>query len=139
MSCSVGHRHGSDTRLLWLWLAAVALIRPLAWEPPYAAGVTLKRQKTKKKKFKCLESLSLGPTMLRAGRPVFLPSNSLGALIQDLLRELTDRCALMGGPWKRKFLFLFLFCSLPPSMHLISLGNPSNLLNVYFINYAFFF
>ena len=40
MSCGVGHRHVSDPTLLWLWyrLAAVALIRPLAWEAPYAAG-----------------------------------------------------------------------------------------------------
>ena len=29
---------------------AVALIRPLAWEPLYAAGVALKKQKKKKKK-----------------------------------------------------------------------------------------
>ena len=31
--------------LLWLWcrLAAAALIQPLAWELPYAAGVALKR------------------------------------------------------------------------------------------------
>ena len=29
--------------------AATALIRPLAWEPPYATGAALKRQKTKKK------------------------------------------------------------------------------------------
>ena len=29
---------------------AVALIRPLAWEPPYAAGETLKKTKKKKKK-----------------------------------------------------------------------------------------
>ena len=52
MSCGVGCRHGLDLALLWLWcrLAAVALIRPLAWEPPCAAGVALKRQKTKKKK-----------------------------------------------------------------------------------------
>ena len=37
--------------LLWLWrrLAATAPIGPLAWEPPYVAGVALKRQKTKKK------------------------------------------------------------------------------------------
>ena len=52
MSCGVGHRCGSDLALPWLWsrLAATALIRPLAQEPSYAAGVTLKRQKTKKKK-----------------------------------------------------------------------------------------
>ena len=46
--------------LLWLWCrpVATALIGPLAWEPPYAAGAaqeiatttTTKRQKTKKKK-----------------------------------------------------------------------------------------
>ena len=46
MSCAVGHRRGSDPKLLWLWgrPAAVALIRPLAWEPPYAVGAALKRQ-----------------------------------------------------------------------------------------------
>ena len=29
---------------LWLWPAAVAPIRPLAWEPPHATGVALKIQ-----------------------------------------------------------------------------------------------
>ena len=50
MSCAVGHRRGLDPELLWLWHrpAATALIRPLAWEPPYAAGAAL--EKTKKKK-----------------------------------------------------------------------------------------
>ena len=57
MSCGVGHRHGSDPTFLWLWCRpeATAPIRPLAWEPPYAAGAALekaKRQKKKKKK-KC--------------------------------------------------------------------------------------
>jgi len=39
-----------DPVLLWLWCRpeATALIRPLAWEPPYAAGVALKREKKKK-------------------------------------------------------------------------------------------
>ena len=52
MSCDVGHRHGSDLALLWLWcrLAATALIQPLAWECPYATGAALKGQKTKDKK-----------------------------------------------------------------------------------------
>ena len=55
MSCGVGRRRGLDPELLWLWcrLAATALIRPLAWEPPYAEGVAqemVKRQnKTKNK------------------------------------------------------------------------------------------
>ena len=55
MSCGVGHKRGSDPELLWLWcrLAAAAPIRPLAGEPPYAAGVSkekAKRQKKEKKK-----------------------------------------------------------------------------------------
>ena len=43
MNCGVGHRHGSDLALLWLWCrpTATAPIRPLAWEPPYASGVAL--------------------------------------------------------------------------------------------------
>ena len=38
-----------DPALLWLWCrpAATAPIGPLAWEPPYAVGVVLKRQKIK--------------------------------------------------------------------------------------------
>ena len=38
-------RHSSDLVLLWLWCrpAATALIRPLAWEPLYAAPEALKR------------------------------------------------------------------------------------------------
>ena len=49
MSCGVRRRCGSDPTLLWLWcrLAAIAPIRLLAWEPPYAA---LKGQKIKQKK-----------------------------------------------------------------------------------------
>ena len=49
MSCGVGHRQGLDLEWLWLWrrLAVVVLIRPLAWEPPYARGADIKRQKKK--------------------------------------------------------------------------------------------
>ena len=52
MSCGVGHRCGSDPALLWLWhrLVAAALIGPLAWEPPYAAGAALEKAKRQKKK-----------------------------------------------------------------------------------------
>ena len=51
MSCGVGHRCSSDPVLLWLWCRpkATALIRPLAWELPYAAGAVLKSRKKKKK------------------------------------------------------------------------------------------
>ena len=49
MSSGVGRRRGSDLALLWLWHgpAAVAPIRPLAWDAPYAVHTVLKR-KTKK-------------------------------------------------------------------------------------------
>ena len=33
----------------WLRLVAAALIKPLAWEVPYAKGAALKRKKKKKK------------------------------------------------------------------------------------------
>ena len=52
VSCGVGCRLGSDPALLWLWhrLAAVAPIRPLARETPYAGGVALKSKKINKNK-----------------------------------------------------------------------------------------
>ena len=52
MSCGIGCRHGSDPALLWLWHrpAATALIRTLAWGPPYAVGAALEKTKKKKKK-----------------------------------------------------------------------------------------
>ena len=63
VSCGVGCRRGSDPELLWLWRrpVAAARLRPIAWEPTYAAGAaqeiatittTTKRQKTKKKQNK---------------------------------------------------------------------------------------
>ena len=47
MSCGVGRRRSLDPTLLWLWCrpAAAAPIRPLAWDPPCAAGAALKRPK----------------------------------------------------------------------------------------------
>ena len=52
MSCGVGHRHGLDLTLLWLWcgLVATAPIRPLAWEPTYAESAALKKKKKKERK-----------------------------------------------------------------------------------------
>ena len=65
--CGVGHRCGWDPELLWLWcrLAATALMRSLAWEPPYAKSVALKGQKTKKNDRK--ESKSIQPPEYREG------------------------------------------------------------------------
>ena len=47
MSCGIGHRCGSDPALLWLQQrpAAIAQIRPLSWEPPYAVDAALKDKK----------------------------------------------------------------------------------------------
>ena len=65
LSCGVGSDPvavscgaGSDPVVLWLWCrpAATAPIRPLAWEPPYAAGASqemAKRQKKKKRLLQC--------------------------------------------------------------------------------------
>ena len=57
VSCGVGCRRGWDPALLWLWCRPVAIapIRPLAWEPPYAAGEAQENgKKTKNKKRKKL-------------------------------------------------------------------------------------
>ena len=59
MNCGVVGRHGWDLGLPWLWcrLAAVALIGPLAWEPPYATGAAL-QSKINKQINKCYQSSS---------------------------------------------------------------------------------
>ena len=51
VSCDVGCRCSLDPELLWLWRrpVAAALIQPLAWEPPYAAGAAQENAKKKKK------------------------------------------------------------------------------------------
>ena len=59
MSCGVDSRRGSDPALLWLWLwtAAVALIRPPAWEPPCAAGMVPKKANKAKQNKKMKKQL----------------------------------------------------------------------------------
>ena len=54
MSCGVGPRSSSDPALLWLWWrpVATALMRPLAWESPYAAEAAPEKAKRPKKKKK---------------------------------------------------------------------------------------
>ena len=55
MSCGVGRRESSDLQWLWRTPAAVAPIRPLAWEPPYAEGAALKVKRKKKKRQKIVD------------------------------------------------------------------------------------
>ena len=54
MSCGVGHRGSLDLAFLWLWHrpAAVAPIRPLAWEPAYVSRCGPEKTKDRKKKEK---------------------------------------------------------------------------------------
>ena len=61
MSCAVGCRRGSYPALLWLWHrpAATALIGPLTWEPPYAAGTAKEMAKRQKKKKKTSEDIKI--------------------------------------------------------------------------------
>ena len=51
VSCGVDCRHSLDPELLWLWYrpAAVAPIRPLAWELLVATKCSPKKTKTKTK------------------------------------------------------------------------------------------
>ena len=54
VSYGVGRRCGLDPLLLWLWCrpASIPLIRPLAWELPYAVGIALKKKSEKEKQKK---------------------------------------------------------------------------------------
>ena len=63
MSCGSGHRRGLDPTLLWLWhrQVATALIRPLAWESPYAVGAALEKAKRPKKMALCFWRLYNSP------------------------------------------------------------------------------
>ena len=51
VSCGVDPRRSSDLSWLWLWCRPMttAPIRPLAWEPPYASGVALRKNHQKSK------------------------------------------------------------------------------------------
>ena len=82
MSCAVGHRRSSDPVLLRLWHrpVATALIRPLAWEPPYASGTALekakkaKRPKKKKKKKIKIKKMQEDYHILRNNEKVYYRS-----------------------------------------------------------------
>ena len=117
MSCGVGHRHGFDPVLLWLWhrLAATALIRPLAWEPPYAAGAALKRQKkTKEKKdhLKMVDKSSWFSKFLLNSAIVNARIFSQGKYF-DLLFKFSKKILLPGGLKDRAFTFKWLkICAL---------------------------
>ena len=76
MNCGVGRRHGSDPALLGLWrrLAATGPIRPLAWEPPYAAGGAqeIAKRQNKKKSSRALSSAGRSARAVDARSPTIL-------------------------------------------------------------------
>ena len=74
-------RHSLDLVLLQLCCraAAIAPIRPLAWEPLYAIGVALKRQKNKAKQKKKPKKNSLGASHT----PYDIPTLLLGSPWRD--------------------------------------------------------
>jgi len=98
VSCGVGCRRGSDPTLLWLWcrLAATALIRPLAWETPCAAGAAQEVAKDKKNIYIYIYFIALflffGCTFsiqkfLDQGLNLHHSSDSAGSLTQWATRE----------------------------------------------------
>ena len=93
MSCGVGHRCSLDLVLLWLWprLSAIAPIRPLAWEPPYATGAALEKTKGKKKKSK-ISKATLAAVFLH--KMNYSNSNRGTRQIPKLNRPTTSRCFL---------------------------------------------
>jgi len=103
VSCGVGCRRGSDLALLWLWRRppAIAPIRPLAWEPPYAAGAALKRQKkqTKNQTRVFLEEGWLRPSPpyfnVLLELPLFKTLNCIGV-------SLIYNCVLVSGVQPRE-------------------------------------
>ena len=101
MSCGVGRRCGSNLMLLWLWcrLVTVALIGPLAWEPPYATSVGLKKQKQKKKERK----IRIYITKEEGGMDIELAASSTTSPPLRTLRGCLFACLFYGricGVWK---------------------------------------
>ena len=88
MSCGVSHRHGLDLALLWLWHrpAATTQIGPLAWKPPYVAGMALKRQEKKPKNPILLFPLEWGKNVLEF--PLWLPRLRTQHSIRENMRSI---------------------------------------------------
>ena len=84
MSCGVDHRRGSDLALLWLWLrpGATALIRPLAWEPPYAVGAALEKTKKDIPPKNNLTAVAWVPTEVWVQSPAWELPHATGAAVK---------------------------------------------------------
>ena len=67
LSCDVGHRAGLDP--VWLWPAATAPIRPLAWKLPYTTDVALKSKNKNKNFMVSANQKSTTDTQIRKSNP----------------------------------------------------------------------
>ena len=59
MSCGVGHRYGSDPKLLWCRLAATIPVRSLNLETPLCHEYSPKKKKKTKKKGRVLVKITI--------------------------------------------------------------------------------
>lgn len=101
---------------MWPWYrsAAVALIQPLGWELPYAAGAALKSKKRKRKKllFKCkihLKWAQMGVRVDKISQTLYHPLTSTQikrVLPAPLLLILSRICITMD--WQQLFSVSFL-------------------------------
>ena len=87
MSCCVGCRRSSDLALLWLWRrwAAIAPIRPLAWEGTSICRGQKKQKQKPKNKILLLTDNALGypGALTEMGKEihvVFMPVNATSTL-----------------------------------------------------------
>ena len=94
VSCGVGHRCGSDPLRLWLWcrLAAVAPIRPLAWEPPYAAGEAQEMAKRQRQKQNKTKNKQKTPILKSSGKLIYRSENGYTASEQFLAKVCYESC-----------------------------------------------
>ena len=89
MSCGVGCRRSSDLALLWRRLAGAAPIGLLAWEPPCAEGVALKRQR----KTNCI----LVPKLFSSFINLFLNVNAINSPVHRYLGSKYFMCVVTWG------------------------------------------
>ena len=91
---------------------ATAPIRPLAWEPPYAAGAALKGQKDKKRKkgkkmdkyYYCLIKMFTGRQMRKEIVTTFKAKMKLYSCVLAVLKTLFPFCGSKGLTLWRKWI-----------------------------------
>ena len=67
-----------------VWPEAVAPIRPLAWEPPYAEGAALKRKQQQQKKIIQCENIHIYPRSAVLLKLILYPSD-LSLLVFEIV------------------------------------------------------